>query len=341
MKWISKAFYFVNGLAFFLMIASCFSVYLDPSDSKLLVLLGASFPIFLLINCLFIVYWLIIEPKRIVLSLAALAICFNSVRAVINYSGSDQSQQKGLSLLSYNIGGTFFLPKEEKEKKMKWIPKEIDHIQPDIIAFQESSMVRHMRNDLLEYDSHHFSTKGTSLYSKLPILNKGKIDFGGLTNSAVWIDIKKDDQRIRVYSIHLQSNQISKNELTSLSGINSDYEESLKDSKNVFSKYSSKVRARVEQVKIILNHVSKSPYPVIVMGDFNEPSYSYVYKQMTKDLKDSFISKGSGIGSTFNGKIPFLRIDYAFVDAEIEVLSHEVLDWELSDHFPILVQIAN
>jgi len=341
MKWISKAFYVVNVLVFFLMIASCLSLYLDPSSSQLLVLLGASFPIFLLLNCLFIFYWLVIEPKRIFLSIIALLVCFKSVKSLINYSGSSSTDKSGLSLLSYNIGGTFFLPYAEREERMKWIPKEISNVNPDIIAFQESSMVQFIKDDLLEYESHYFTNAGTSLFSKLPILDKGKLTFGGTINSGAWIDVKTGGQRIRIYSVHLQSNKISSSEIKALNDLNRNYEDNIKESRNVFSKYSEKSKVRIAQTKLLLEQIAKSPYPVVVLGDFNEPSFTYIYKKMTQNLDDSFLKKGSGLGTTLNGKIPFLRIDYAFVDKQIEVLKHEVLDWELSDHFPILVRVKS
>ena len=80
--------------------------------------------------------------------------------------------------------------------------------------------------------------------------------------------------------------------------------------------------------------------PVIVCGDFNETPQSYVYKTISKDLNDTFREKGSGIGSTYAGKIPALRIDYILSDKKFRVLSNRILKKAYSDHYPVLSAIS-
>ena len=67
---------------------------------------------------------------------------------------------------------------------------------------------------------------------------------------------------------------------------------------------------RAIEVDVIKEHMNKSPFPIIICGDFNDTPNSYAYKKISHGLKDSFLEQGIGIGSTFLGKIPFLRIDY-------------------------------
>ena len=46
-------------------------------------------------------------------------------------------------------------------------------------------------------------------------------------------------------------------------------------------------KAQQHQAGLVANHVAKSPYKVLLCGDFNNTVYSYVYRILKGDLKDS------------------------------------------------------
>ena len=79
---------------------------------------------------------------------------------------------------------------------------------------------------------------------------------------------------------------------------------------------------------------------MLVCGDLNDSSQSYVYATISDNLKDSFKESAFGFGSTHNGKMPLLRIDYIFVDTEISVLTHKVERSVISDHNPVFSTIS-
>ncbi|MBK7121790.1 MAG: hypothetical protein IPH68_02690 [Chitinophagaceae bacterium] len=56
-------------------------------------------------------------------------------------------------------------------------------------------------------------------------------------------------------------------------------------------------------------------------------------------MKNAFVEKGSGLGRTFSGISPVLRIDNIFVDEEMEVLQFNLIKKKLSDHFPIIADV--
>jgi endonuclease/exonuclease/phosphatase family metal-dependent hydrolase len=73
-----------------------------------------------------------------------------------------------------------------------------------------------------------------------------------------------------------------------------------------------------------------------VCGDFNDTPNSYTYHQIAKNLNDAFQEAGSGIGTTYIGAIPFLRIDYILYSPEFFTpLFFRIIPKKLSDHFPI------
>ena len=51
-----------------------------------------------------------------------------------------------------------------------------------------------------------------------------------------------------------------------------------------------------KQVELIKKSIKKSPYKVILSGDFNNTAFSYIYKELSRDLNDSFKEKGNGFG---------------------------------------------
>ncbi len=93
------------------------------------------------------------------------------------------------------------------------------------------------------------------------------------------------------------------------------------------------------QADRIREEIDKSPYPVIVTGDFNDVPNSYAYHTIGNGLNNAFAEKGMGLGRTFSGISPVLRIDNIFADEKLEVLQYQVIKKKLSDHFPIVADL--
>ena len=93
-------------------------------------------------------------------------------------------------------------------------------------------------------------------------------------------------------------------------------------------------------LEVIKNHMNDSPYPIVVCGDFNDTPNSFSYQKIVNGLNDSFLQKGSGFGSTFLGKIPFLRIDYILHSPNVKIQSFTTHKAKLSDHKAIESSLA-
>jgi endonuclease/exonuclease/phosphatase family metal-dependent hydrolase len=93
------------------------------------------------------------------------------------------------------------------------------------------------------------------------------------------------------------------------------------------------------QARHIKEEIDKSPYKVIVCGDFNDVPNSYAYHTIGKDLLNAFTEKGSGLGRTFSGISPTLRIDNIFTDKKIATAQFTRVSKKLSDHFPIIADL--
>jgi endonuclease/exonuclease/phosphatase family metal-dependent hydrolase len=92
---------------------------------------------------------------------------------------------------------------------------------------------------------------------------------------------------------------------------------------------------RAQQAEELKTYINKSPYPVIVAGDFNDTPVSYSYTTIRKGLKDSFVNSGYGAGFTYKGKYPANRIDYILYDNALENRYFEIMKVKYSDHYPV------
>ena len=182
--------------------------------------------------------------------------------------------------------------------------------------------------------------RGTTILSEFPIIDAGEIPFGTRTNSCVWADIQTKDHIIRVYNIHLKSNRVSTKteEILNKGGIQE--KETWDDIQGVLGniRYASKIR--VEQAQKVKSHMQQCPYPYVLCGDFNETPQSFVYRMLSKNLQDTFQKKGAGIGSTYAGSIPALRIDFILASSDFKVLDCDILKKAYSDHYPVMTTLA-
>ena len=95
-----------------------------------------------------------------------------------------------------------------------------------------------------------------------------------------------------------------------------------------------------KQVELIKKSIKKSPYKVILSGDFNNTAFSYIYKELSRDFNDSFKEKGNGFGITFNYNFIPLRIDFILSDKFFKINNFKTYNINLSDHEPIFSQFT-
>ena len=71
----------------------------------------------------------------------------------------------------------------------------------------------------------------------------------------------------------------------------------------------------------------------------NNTAYSWAYKHVKGDFKDTFLEAGKGFGKTYEFKKFPLRIDYILVDKRLKILNHNNLTQRFSDHFPVMATV--
>ena len=63
---------------------------------------------------------------------------------------------------------------------------------------------------------------------------------------------------------------------------------------------------------------------------------SYTYATAKGNLKDAFVVKGKGFGTTYANRFSIFRIDYTLFDEQLKISSYKTIRKNLSDHYPVV-----
>ena len=331
LSFLEKFIFLVNSILAVLFLISLVIPYIKPSIFPYFSILSLFSPLIILLNILFIFYWIAKLKKQFLLSLLILLIGYNSVLAFINFSNnSSYMTENKVSIISYNVR-LFNLYNWIDENDIEdQINSFLVDKSPDIICLQE------YRGNIIDLPNYPYRFEflrgnnikyGQVIFSKFPILNKGSVDFSSMSNNAIFVDLKIHNDTIRFYNVHLQSFAL-KNEID-LSTMNTI------QNKEIITNLSNTFVTQQRQVDVLRNSIDNSPYKNILSGDFNNTAFSYTYRNLIHGFKDSFTLKGNGLGITFNYNFIPLRIDFILVDDNFRVNQFKTYKINLSDHEPI------
>lgn len=361
----SKRYYFnsiaifCNHLAAISLLLSYLAPVISPEQFWIIAFFGLAYPILVIINILFIAYWAVQLKKRAFYSMIVILCGWIQLHSFFQISLKyvDDSSKKLIKIMSYNVK-VFDLynwthNKETKAKIFSLIAdegadimcfqeffsrdsSEFDNLD-SLITFQKAKFV-HVEYTTTVQRIHHW---GIATFSKYPIIAKGKVDFGYKSNNiCIYTDIKTARDTIRVYNMHLQSIAFGADDYQYMDDIEKNKKrEDIVHSKNIGKRLKRAFIKRAKQADLIRESISKSPYPVIVCGDFNDTPASYTYSTISTNLNDAFIEAGNGFGKSYTGKFPSFRIDYILHSPVFNAYEFRTVHEELSDHYPIVTYL--
>jgi endonuclease/exonuclease/phosphatase family metal-dependent hydrolase len=108
----------------------------------------------------------------------------------------------------------------------------------------------------------------------------------------------------------------------------------------IVGRYISTTRKRAKEAVALREHMKKCKYPILIAGDGNDTPLSNTYHVLADGLKDSFKQRGFGVSTTYESKLPLLRIDYFFGSAGVHFREHQTHHIRYSDHFPVSAGIC-
>ena len=281
------------------------------------------------------------------MSLIVLVIAYFFFNPFIEFSseGNPDKFNNTLSVLSYNVRLFNAYEKNPSKDVSEIIEELLTTKQPDVVCIQEYYRDSILRFTDYPYQYIHFKKTvnkkgkvkehvlGHAILSKFPLINKGAFDFNRTSNNSIYADVVKGKDTIRIYNLHLESLRISP-KVSFLQEVDKD---------KILKRLSNGFIGQQEHMAQILDHKAETPYPVLLCGDLNNTPFSYVYRKIEKGMKDAFVEKGNGLGTTYLFDSYPMRIDYVFASEEIEVLKFETIKKTFSDHYPVsaLVGLPN
>lgn len=334
---LGKFIFFINSIFAVLLLSSYLLPFIPPHIFPALSVLSLVLPVLLIVNFLFLLYWLFRGRRQLLLSAVVLALGITHIFSLIRIGGGEAIEdKKALKVLTYNVRQFNVNGWVEEVKVGERILAFIKEQNPDIVCLQEYHPDFKLDKAIYPFEHKVMTPKnknfGQVIFSKFPIISSGSLDFENSGNNGIYADlVTRNRDTIRVYNMHFQSLRLSPS-LDNLQKANS---------KKLLGRIGQSFEKQESQVQKFLDNEQQSPYPVIVAGDFNNSATSYMYRKVKGDKIDAFAKAGSGTGATFWFDIIPLRIDFILPDESLPVADFETYNLNLSDHKPIMATLKS
>lgn len=361
-RFVKRFFIFLNILAAVIFLIASIAPYLNPSEWWMLSFAGLGFALVFTLLILFALFWIIFRPRYVFISLVALLIGWKSISVFFAFHSPDafnyQKPKNQLRVVTWNVA-RFIELKRNNNKGSQTRLKMIEMIRDqnaDVICLQEfyhstDSTFYDNINAIkkIGYPFYYYSWDGDGgkqwygqvIFSRHPIIDSGIIHYPrpGMPESLIDADILFNKDTVRIYTTHLQSVKFKKEDYQSLDEIKNRDDSLIENSKNIFTKLKRGFIYRARQANIVKEITANSPHPYIITGDFNDVPNSYTYFTIRGDLQDAFLKSGFGVGRTYSGISPTLRIDYILATKHFTVLQFNRMVKTYSDHYMLVADL--
>jgi endonuclease/exonuclease/phosphatase family metal-dependent hydrolase len=345
---------------------ACLVPFLAAGKHWFIALLGLVFPFLFLALLFFLIYWLIKKSRWAILCSVVLLLGWQQVSVMFGFNREKKfdvaKKAETLRVLSWNLSSWGETNRVKKVNHMYEMMDIIKKQDADVLCFQEYLYYKNLRyHDSIHtvlkeagyqyayFGKAHFTKRmyttailtAVTILSKDPIVDTAKFVYGedDFAEPLIYADIKKDNQIIRIFTIHLQSVRFEYADYDAIHNLREPGKLSVQESRNTGGKLKIAYAKRSLQAALIDKKIKESPYPVILCGDFNDVPNSYAYFTIKDNLQDAFLKKGSGFGRTFRFISPTLRIDYILADKRFKVQQFSKIEVNYSDHYAIIADL--
>lgn len=326
----------INGLAILGLLLAYLAPYINPQDFWPISFFGLSYKLWFLLNIALLFFWLLLGKKRWLYNAFFILIGVHFVARNIQFNTSDKSE-KDIKICSFNSNVQSVYNDGNTSKE---INKHLVENKYDVAVLIEwldakgkisSSAYPYQQFIKLDAKKNKYNY-GLRFVSKHKILNWERIKYTHHTNNmAAFFDVEINNEIIRFFTVHLHSNSVSSKDYHTL--VNVEMDDDYKHyAVNFAKRLKTQIQRRADQTNTVLAAIDESPYPVVIMGDFNDTPQSFTYQQLKEGRKDAFIERGSGWGATYLKPFPILRIDYILHGDELECTSYNCNSNIKSDH---------
>lgn len=358
----SKAVLSANMLAAVALLFSYLASIINPQTFWPIAFLGIAYLPLLVINGLFLVYWLVRRIRFAGISLLAILLGWNTLlkhygfNAKVPENAMASPDTAHIRVLTYNVH--FFRAFEQKDTKLtirKQAMQVMDDISPDVICIQEYYTRQKGKYNMAEefereinMPYHHISPTaandyeayGIAIFSRYPIVESGVLpEHQHGVNRIIYADIDKGGRVFRVYNVHLRSFGFQQEDYDFINSPSKTIEKDAASTKRIGARLKHAFTARSAQAGALREHSQACNLPYLIAGDFNDTPLSYAVNEVSSGLRNAFREKGRGWGVTYNGDFPNFQIDYILTSKAFEVKHYQIVKAKLSDHYPVWADV--
>lgn len=329
-----------------------FSDLFAPESFPALANVGLLFPVFLVINLGFLLFWLLFRSKYALIPFLGFVISFVPVRKYMPLNIEGKAPKGCIKVLSYNTWN--FGDQTEDAEGTNICLAYLQEQDADIVCLQEAmpnarnvQQIDSMLNPLYAYQDTTIHPNGGTclmLLSKYPILWKERIPYESKGNMSVAYRLRVKDQDVLLINNHLESTGLSLEDRRQFKNLvigklRKDTAE--ETSKLLVVKLAEATRKRAPEAEAVANYIERHKREsVILCGDFNDGPISYAHRTIAKHLTDCYIASGNGPGISYHHSGFFVRIDNIMCSDDWKPYECKVDDKiAVSDHYPIICKL--
>lgn len=341
-----------NILAIAIMLFVGYADHIDPRDHAVLANAGFAMPFMIVINVLFLFFWLTFKRRYAIVPLLGFLICVGPVRRYcpLNLFGSEPPKG-AIKVISFNV---WMFANWDQKNGTNPIADYLVNSGADIICLQEAGCnvkdykpIDSLISTVYQYRDTIQKTNPTgdvlAVYSKFPILSHERIKYESKGNLSTAYILKINGEKVLLVNNHFETVGLSpqdKDRFHSLIHGTMEDDSTRGESRFILSKLSTGTQKRAPEADAVAKYIAKyrkKGMSVIVCGDFNDTPLSYTHRTVSKGLTDCYVSSGNGPGWSYHKSGIRVRIDNILCSPDWKPYRAKIdHSCTYSDHYPIV-----
>ena len=329
-----------------IMLICGYSDRLNPIDYPMLSCLGMVFPVFLLINLFFVLFWVVFKWSKLWIPVVGYLLAYIPISIYMPLNLRQELPEGCLKVISYNVctyGGNY-----KYHDAFERIIDYFEQQQPDIICIQEDVdtwrkyvFQKYEKNYPYNDTTHFRSSNGVGIHTRYPILRKERIPYPSEVNGSVAYYLQRGNDTLLVINNHFEGTHLSNEDRELYKDIlrgDMKADTARAESMYLIEKLGKRSAKRAVEVEAVREYIDQhKEYPTIVCGDFNDTPISYTHRTIAKGLTDCYAASGRGIGLSYNQKGFWVRIDHLFCSSHFTPYNCQIdSEIDFSDHYPLI-----
>jgi len=251
-------------------------------------------------------------------------------------SQSPHAGNRTLTVLTYNTQRMGNFEKADKNAVVRYLQS----VDADVLCLQEAEVYKdshyltldELRNAMADYPYTYYDFKvynqrrqyGNIVFSRYPLINKHTIRYASRGNITSCCDVVVEEDTIRLMVNHLESHHLQWTE----------------ERDTLIDKLEVAGKIRMHQAWTVKKSMLRSPYPLLVVGDFNALPTGITYQCLRLGMRDCFLETSRGqLGWTYMHHWWGVRIDYILCSYRLHPYACVTDTVQASDHYPVIAAI--